>query len=407
MISMHVVNCFVIHMIWGWQASLLFAVHPMSSWGVAWVTGNYYATTAYFTLISYFFLTQVTAWIGVPASMIFYFCALHSTVDAMSFPFMFLFGIHPLGLSLFLPLVIFMRSERWRHGLQKRIDIVKGKQVETTKFEPRRLIFMTKVMANYIRTFFIPMKIYFFGSWAEEIRESKEQWDYYHAINKEFWVSMALCVTTFIAGTLINPIATLWFFVFMGLHSQFNVIGQPFAQRYLYLPQIGLCVLVATVLAPYPLVFIAMVGFLACKTFTSLNHWANQEALLTNEITMNPSRASGFNALGQYYIASKKILEYPHWKINYIACLMRKSVALKPDNWVIQMNFAAFLAMLGRLDEAIEATKRTIELLENFATDRERGNIAATKKQLTYLENLRVEAKRQHEIETRKKKGKK
>ena len=46
MIGMHCVNTWVIYMLWGWCPALLFAVHPMSVWGVAWVTGNYYATTA-------------------------------------------------------------------------------------------------------------------------------------------------------------------------------------------------------------------------------------------------------------------------------------------------------------------------------------------------------------------------
>ena len=72
MIGMHCVNVSIIYLIWGWTPALLFAVHPMSVWGTAWVTGNYYATTAYFCLISYYILTVFpNAWGALAAVAIY------------------------------------------------------------------------------------------------------------------------------------------------------------------------------------------------------------------------------------------------------------------------------------------------------------------------------------------------
>ena len=403
MIGMHIVNSWIIYMLWGWQASLIFAVHPMSVWGVVWVTGNYYATTAYFTLIAYFFLTQLPTLVGIPVGLVFYLCALHSTVDALTFPF-FMTMINPIvGLFTFFPLGIFLSSKRWRTGLKTRLNIIKGKQVEHINWEWKRLFFMTKVMANYIMSFVFPNKLFYFDLWAERVRESKEDWEYYHAPNEEFWIALAICLMTFSVGMAIHPTATLWFFVLMSIHSQFKVLGQPFAQRYLYLPMIGLCVVVGHLFNPQVIVFIA--GMLAMKTWTVIPQWKDQETLLTNEATMNPLRGSAHSALAQFYLSRKKLVEYPHWQINHISSHIRRAKMLQPDNWVISMNFCAFLVMIGRVDEAIRENECTLELMEKFCTEREKTGIEGTIKQLEWLRNLRIKAKQ--EAEKQKKKAEK
>jgi len=410
MIGMHIVNTFLIYTLWGWQGALLFAVHPMSVWGVAWVTGNYYATTAYFTLISYFFITQILNPFGLMAGAIFFLCALNSTADAMSFPFLFLMTGNWLGCITFLPLIYFMNGKRWVTGFGTRKEIVKGKQVDIISWDWRRPFFMTKVMARYIETFFFPRKFYFFGPWAERIRESKAEWDFYHAPNKEFWISLLICFATFISGMMIHPTATLWFFVLMGIHSQFTVLGQPFAQRYLYLPQVGLCVVVGTLFINNPAIIYALAGFYVCRSFTVLPNWQHQEDLLLNETTMHPERGSGHSAIAQYYISRKKLIEYPPWKINEISSHMRRAAILQPENWVISMNFCAYLVMIGKIDEAIAANERTIMLMEKYATEREKPGIPGAVKQLEWLKNLRVEAKRQAKLAQKandRRKGKK
>ena len=85
-ISMHMVNTSVIYLLWGWKVALLFAVHPMSMWGVAWITGSWYSTTTYFLLISYYFLHSFPAW-GWAPSIFLYWVAMHSTFDAIPYPF--------------------------------------------------------------------------------------------------------------------------------------------------------------------------------------------------------------------------------------------------------------------------------------------------------------------------------
>jgi len=88
MISMHAVNTSIVYLLFGWCPALLFAVHPIGVWACAWVTGNYYATTAYFILISYYLMVKL-GFLGTLLSTPLMIAAFNSTISAVAFPFIF------------------------------------------------------------------------------------------------------------------------------------------------------------------------------------------------------------------------------------------------------------------------------------------------------------------------------
>lgn len=400
MITMHAVNASIIYMIWGWQAALIFAVHPMGIWGTAWVTGNYYATTAYFTLIAFYFMHTFPIWGMVPAA-VFYLCALNSTFDALPFPFIFMFVPPHWGTVLLAPMAWFMSGKKFQEGLKSRMVINEGKHISHMDFPLRRISVMVKTMARYIYCTLVPMKVRMFDKWAENTRDYQDVYDQMHQWNKEFWASLALCSTVFVAGLCIHPLGTFWFFVFMGLHSQFNLLGQPFAQRYIYLPLIGMCVVVGTALTPVPWMVFTIAGFLACKTHYAILPWRNQEELLTNEMHMNPERGDSYNTLAQFYMSIQKLENYERYMVNYVSYLVRKSTILDPRSWTVRMNLAAYLLMIGMIDQGIEESYKTIELLKKVASKREEPLIAAIEDQIQRFKNIKIESQRQHELQER------
>jgi len=139
MIGMHCVNVSVIYLLWGWAPALLFAVHPLSVWGTAWVTGNYYATTAYFCLIAYYILHVFPNIYGALAAMALFTAALNSTVCCITFPFLFLFIGTPWGLTLFFPLFMYLRGKRFTTGIETRLAFNRNKRVNS-KLTWRRLL---------------------------------------------------------------------------------------------------------------------------------------------------------------------------------------------------------------------------------------------------------------------------
>ena len=384
MIGMHCVNVSVIYLLWGWAPALIFAVHPLGVWGTAWVTGNYYATTAYFCLIAYYILTVFPNALGALVAMAIYTAALNSTVCGISFPFLFLFIGTPWGLTLFVPLAIYLKGKRFTTGIKTRLDFNKGKPVDAT-FTWRRLVLMTKVVARYIHCILLPEKQGFFRLFGVELHTNQKRYDHIHKMNEEFWASLVICLLVFAGGLSISPVGTLWFFGIILLHSQWNMTGQFFAERYAYLPMVGLCIVAGTVLQHYPIAMIAVVTYLAYKTHKFIPAWRCQETLWKNDVEVFPENAYTHNNLAQWYMTfpSKSL---PAFKVNEIAFLIQKAYVMEPGAWEISMNMACFQAMVGNVPSSIEWTQKGIELLEPIAAESGQPALNKLKEQKLMLE---------------------
>jgi len=62
LIANHCCNVAFIHVLFGWKASLLFAVHPVAVNATAWITGNYYAGTTLLVLAAYWCIQTFGVW---------------------------------------------------------------------------------------------------------------------------------------------------------------------------------------------------------------------------------------------------------------------------------------------------------------------------------------------------------
>jgi len=366
MIGMHCVNVSIIYMLWGWAPALLFAVHPLSVWGVAWVTGNYYATATYFTLIAYYIITTFPNIWGVMVAMPIFAAALNSTVCPMTFPFLFIFTLQPWGLSMFIPLAIFLRGRKFTTGIKIRRDInndkvYREKSVKINYF--RRIAVMTRITARYIFPCFYPDRLGFFDSYGRKLKERPEVYNAFHSFSLDFWVSFALCLTVFVGGLMISPVGTFWFFVFAALHSQFNLTGQFYAQRYLYLSSIGICIIVGTAVQPFPVIVAVIATFLVFRTHFFIHAFSSQEAIWRNDVDAFPHSSQSWNNLAQFYL-QVDTNSYPVWRLNEVGYFLFRAEAIDPNSWEIQMNLACFFVRVGQLNEALARTDKSIELLK-------------------------------------------
>jgi hypothetical protein len=362
MIGMHCVNVSIIYLLWGWAPALLFAVHPMSVWGTAWVTGNYYATTGYFCLIAYFILhTWPNVWGALLAAPIFV-SALNSTVCSINFPFLFLFGGTPWGLTLLLPLAWYFRGKKFTTGIKIRKSFVTGKKVKR-EIKLNRLVLMTKVVARYTFTSLYPNRLGLFSGFGNELNDNPEAYKRMHSANSEFWGSLALVIGVFAAGMVIHPFGTLWFFVLIGLHSQFNLMGQFYAERYLYLPVVGLCIVAGAVLVHHPIALTVVATILVVRTHFFIPTFRDMESLWKSDLEAYPGFGESYSNLAQYYMNRKPL---PAWRINEIASLLFRADLLSPNNWKVQMNIACFFAITQQWQQVLKHTEIAIKLLEDI-----------------------------------------
>jgi hypothetical protein len=357
-IANHCLNVAFISVLFGWKPALIFAVHPMSVEMVCWLTGNYYAGTTLLVLAAYWAITHLPVFAGIPLGIAFYTAALNSTITALGVPLFFLFTANIPGMSLFVPWVFYFKGKRFRSGLKKRAEVVPN---PFDKIELGKLAWMTKHVARYILGMFLfPFKMALFRHFGEHILRSKEEYDEYLSFNKDFWVSLLICLTTFGAGLWINWKATIWFFTMIAPHSQFKIYGQPSpCARYLYLPMVGLCILLAHL--PDPILFM-FAGFFLYRTHAYIPAWENLETLKKNDLDNFPERAMAHtdyaqHLLQRYVLNNKDIL-----RINQASYHLEMAKRMDPELWTAYLNLALFHNCMGNLKQCLEYTEIAYKL---------------------------------------------
>jgi len=349
MIGMHIVNTWVIYMLWGFYPALIFGVHPMCIWGTAWVTGNYYATATFFTLVSFFILQSCPSfWTAVVAGTIFN-AGINSTICPVSFPFLFVF--YPWLATFFIPVAWLFSSRRFK----KAIEVRNGLYDNKIEFGFSRLFLMTKIVARYTYQAIVPNKLYMFCEYGHDCKNTKDTYDRLCRADSEFYAGVGLLSSVMVLGYLINPFCIAWFFVCIGLHSQWNLVGQFYAQRYLYLALVGMVVIIGNVIFIYPIVGVAYVTWLVIRTNESIPAFRDINALWRNDIRMQPKYSEAYNNYAVQLFNMQGYID----EIEHILC---EAERLDNYSWKTQLNMSKLLILKGEYADALRSCKKGIEL---------------------------------------------
>lgn len=193
------------------------------------------------------------------------------------------------------------------------------------------------------------------------------------------WIAAAvglLAVLTLIAVLLRRkrPCLFVGWFWYVGMLVpvsgivQFGI--QTKADRFTYLPQIGLCVALAWVLADAfktsrwrrPVYTVAAAGLLvtlATLAYRQTSCWRDDRTLWSHSLACNPGYWWTHYELGT--------LEQGEGHLDKAIEHYQEAIALQPDEPDAHYNLAAALANLNRLDEAIREYKKTLKLQPNNA----------------------------------------
>jgi protein O-mannosyl-transferase len=153
--------------------------------------------------------------------------------------------------------------------------------------------------------------------------------------------------------------------------SEFLHFGmQTVADRYTYLPQIGLCLALtwglADVLRSLPVrrwacgvaAALALVVLMGCA-WRQTSFWRNSDSLWTRTLACTSRNGQAHHGLGNLFLdrgqIDKAIEQY------------QAAIAIEPDNAMAHYNLGVALASMGRLDEAIEQYRKTVQLQPNDA----------------------------------------
>lgn len=299
-VTAHLLNTTLVYLILGGKAALLFAVFPICANNVAWITGSYYSTATFLTLASYYFLTHLPWFISVPLSMLSFAAALNATLVTISYPFVFLFAT-PLGLCNLFPLVMFLRGKRFTTGKQIRLGIAQIPGAAKDEFTIGRVACCVKVVASYLYLTIAPIKLAFFHRMGAKFLFDEKQRKDLCSFNLFFYLSVVLIASFLGLGFLVGKFFwAMWFIISIAAFSQYKILGQFFAERYLYPAIVGFVAVLSTVLPEN--LFWMVLGMYVVRTFMFIPAFRCNRELYKNGVVAEPKESSNYCNLSDWYL---------------------------------------------------------------------------------------------------------
>jgi tetratricopeptide (TPR) repeat protein len=158
----------------------------------------------------------------------------------------------------------------------------------------------------------------------------------------------------------------LWYLgMLMPVMGLIQIGAQAHADRYTYLPQIGLYValtwLAAGVGAGWPHrrlalggVACAVVAALGVAAFAQTTYWQDSESLWKHTLACTTDNVIAHNNLGSF--------EYQHQQTDAAVADFQQAVAIRPDFADARCNLGSALLQQGRVDEAIVEFQKAVEI---------------------------------------------
>ncbi len=162
----------------------------------------------------------------------------------------------------------------------------------------------------------------------------------------------------------------LWWFL-ISLSPVYNLIPlfNPFADRYLYIPLVGFCVVVAVVLNDFlqsrwfrprassmitSMLVIIIVGLYSTATIARNRDWKDGLTLWSKTVKSSPNSSVAHGSLGRAYQelgrTDEAVEEY------------KKAIAIYPDDYKAHYNLGVVYDQQGLLDTAVQSYQRAIQI---------------------------------------------
>ena len=315
-------------------AALLFGFNPINNQGAVWISGRGYVLSA---------LGMVWA-LALPMEMggLMLLGATYSNAGFFM-PLALIGSNHPY-LLVFMPLVWMFHVENFRKNVNNKIKI---EMFEEDKLvHPKKLILATKTFGFYLSHSLIPFKTTFYHSLLESIAGANVKKAY--TLCRYFWFG-AVSIVIMVGYVCTHKwdmvcFGMLWWCVGISPFLNLFRMQQEIAERYAYLPNIGLMFVVAQLISSNPYLVAGLVMMYATKTFFYIDGY--KEDFILTEF----SRVNSLDSWFGWHIGAMKRFE----KQSFQEALLFWMEALKisPNEFKVLYNIAVTLKSCGQPKEA-------------------------------------------------------
>ena len=378
----------------------VFAVHPVLSETVVWISGGVHSQYAFFLFLAFFLYLRKKQ----PLAMISFLLALFTTEKAIIFPlillsFEFAFGRLKKNWQRLIP--FFCLSAFWGISLLsggilgQRMSVLQSQFYQQQGFY-NPLIQIPTAISSYLQLIFWPIKLTLYHS---ETVFSQNQYLLMLLTTIGFF-GLALF---FLAQKKYRPYFFWLSFFVIGLLPMLTPfkIAWVVAERYIYFSSLGIFVLVGLAIqgffkytsevaewTPRRWVFLIIIIALSWRTIIRNQDWQNQDTLWLAATKTSPSSPQNHNNLGDLYgrqgdyqkaiEAFKKAIELqPNYadayhnlantysQINEIDLAIanyQKALEINPQLWQSHQNLAAIYYQQGEKDLATQELEKALEI---------------------------------------------
>ncbi len=354
----------------GLLASILFAVHPIQTEAVTWISGGLVSHSAFFILISlglFFESLHKTMWNKKYWLAVFlFFIGIYFSEKTMGFPLILcvlLFATKSIKQNWQKTIPFFLISSIWIFTyismIPARISALNIEYSSATSLG-NPLIQIPIAISTYLQMIGLPYNLSF-----------------YHTQQLISWQEMAgrILVTLVVAGIAVVSLKkTRWVFFwlaffFLALSPTLTPFGVSslVAERYVYLATVGIYAVVGLFLDKFfvkpqvqnlmVVLVVTMVITLMITTYLRNQAWQNQDTLWLATDRTAPNSPQNNNNLGDYYIRTGNLeMAVKHFQ---------KAIALNPGYAHAYHNLGNVYGQLGKLDLALASYLQAVKFNPN------------------------------------------
>lgn len=294
--------------------SILFAVHPMSSQAVAWISARGYPLGLSFCLLALNLVTlfppqvlNLTQVVDVGRFAIFagvfsilYWLAVEAQFTLLAtfviLAFLGQWGLAGLGLGV----TLFCGMNIVREVIGHRTATFKEQNLEiSTKVHWKKVIVACKTLAYYTYICIFPKRLGLYHTFYYHYTDKTEKED------KWFWlgfIETMVLLIGFIYGGYVVKFAILWFVAYIWIFLNWITIHQFISERYAYIANIGLCILMAYLLQNHLILFAIVATVYLVRSWVHLPTYQNEVAFYQSNVWNFPNSEVAFANLGVIYV---------------------------------------------------------------------------------------------------------
>lgn len=339
-ILLHAIVCVLIFIGFGknsvsFIAALLFSINPTNNQGSVWISGRGYVLAALgitgalaFPYISFaFLLIACYTNAGFIGPLVF--------VGSSLLPFMW--GAAPLAWLI--------NWKRFSKNVSNKMQL--EMLTEDKAIKPEKIVLVLKTFGFYTILALIPFQNAFYHSFLQS-SSGAGRFRAYSMKDRFFWLGLcfasAIVAYWFMTPWSMISFGLLWWCVCLAPFLNFMRMSQETAERYCYLPAVGLMFVLATALINHPVLISGILMMYATRMWFLMDMYQDDYYLLEHACLQDPSSWFVWHIRG--------IKRWDNQSFQEAVIIWTMARRISPNEFKININLATILASHNRMEEA-------------------------------------------------------